>query len=592
MNTSDNEISIIKDTSFRKIILSLLLFLIIVYYLILLFWNIPYPLFWSDEAMTVMHSERVLKYGYPKVSDGKNVLYDLLNNDADIGRDKKTDAFIGGSGWLHYYFAAPFVLIADGFKDFYVKTAIIRAPFAVIGTFGLLLFIFSLLPLFKNSIEKLLSSIIFALLCVFSVPVLLHLREVRYYSLTFFLFGAMIYFFSYHRIYGRFSKYKYCTALTLILLFLFFTFSPAYFISLGILGLFEVLNFLFWYYYERNFASADQSVQLRKKILESIFYLLPLILSLIILIPFFVFFKTFQMHSTNANFDNFSINQYISNLRLVVGFFLKYELLLPALIMKLFIIIKTSKMLEIKIPYLIKHIKLSYCYLIFIAVYIILICSIDYFPFNRYYIYIQPLISLMLILDFYLIIIYIRNYYYSKKIKFITLFTIISCCIFLFHIVRNFNLIEGKLYETFHRFENTIDYSVKFIADNFEKPDTLIIATNYEEACYDYYLGCKTIIGYVGNNLKEDLKLNPDIIIVRRNFIKIPLDFLSIANYYIQQAAYQKIILPCYDDKFNTIPEIRKDIHHSFRSPRAKKDEERLKVYIRIELLKNKKLKL
>ncbi|MEO6131167.1 MAG: hypothetical protein ABIQ02_04925, partial [Saprospiraceae bacterium] len=45
--------------------------------LISVFKNISHPLFWADESMTAIGSERVLNYGYPKVHDGKNVFYDL-----------------------------------------------------------------------------------------------------------------------------------------------------------------------------------------------------------------------------------------------------------------------------------------------------------------------------------------------------------------------------------------------------------------------------------------------------------------------------------------------------------------------------------
>ena len=248
----DFNFPLIKDSFTKKIVLLVLLIASILIYLVLLFWNIPYPLLWADEGMTTMHAERVLQFGYPKISDGKNVLYDLEHPDLNLGRDKKTDAFVGGTGWLHYYFAAPFVSIANGYTDFYTKTTILRTAFAIIGTFGLMLFILSLLPLFKNYSQKLTFSIIFIIICIFSVPLLLHLREVRYYSLTIFLYGAILFIFSYHRIYGRFNKYIYLLALTILLLLNFFSFSPAYFIITGIIATFELLNFLFFIYYQKK----------------------------------------------------------------------------------------------------------------------------------------------------------------------------------------------------------------------------------------------------------------------------------------------------------------------------------------------------
>ena len=63
-------------------------------FLISLFKNISYPLFWADESMTVMGGVRVLDFGYPKVHDGKNVLYDLRHPNVRLGIDEKTAAIV------------------------------------------------------------------------------------------------------------------------------------------------------------------------------------------------------------------------------------------------------------------------------------------------------------------------------------------------------------------------------------------------------------------------------------------------------------------------------------------------------------------
>src|SRR6185369_4377649 len=108
--------------------------LLILLYGYSLFANISYPLFWADESVTAVGAERVLQFGYPKVHDGKNVLYDIKHDDPTLGVDKKTDAYIGGAGWGHYYFAAPFVYLAESFSDIYSKTWLLRVPFAIVGT--------------------------------------------------------------------------------------------------------------------------------------------------------------------------------------------------------------------------------------------------------------------------------------------------------------------------------------------------------------------------------------------------------------------------------------------------------------------------
>ncbi len=57
------------------VVLYTALALLAVLFSISLFKNISYPLLWCDEGDTAMYATRVLEYGYPKVHDGKNVLY-------------------------------------------------------------------------------------------------------------------------------------------------------------------------------------------------------------------------------------------------------------------------------------------------------------------------------------------------------------------------------------------------------------------------------------------------------------------------------------------------------------------------------------
>jgi hypothetical protein len=90
-----------------------------------LFKNISYPLLWADESMTVIHGKMVLEYRYPKVHDGKNVVYDLRHPNPKLGIDQKTDAYIGGANWGMYYVAAVAVTGQAG-NDFLLKTAILR----------------------------------------------------------------------------------------------------------------------------------------------------------------------------------------------------------------------------------------------------------------------------------------------------------------------------------------------------------------------------------------------------------------------------------------------------------------------------------
>ena len=108
-----------------------------------LFKNISYPLLWHDEAETAMFGERILQYGYPKVHDGKNVLYNFDFEYAPgfglLGLKEETDAYIGGALWGQYYFSVPGIYLADKMKNIYNQTASVRIPFALAGFLGILI---------------------------------------------------------------------------------------------------------------------------------------------------------------------------------------------------------------------------------------------------------------------------------------------------------------------------------------------------------------------------------------------------------------------------------------------------------------------
>ena len=111
---------------------------------VLLFSGLAHPLFWSDEADTAMFARRIIEFGYPKVHDGRNVVYQFGSNIA-LGVDERSDAYIGTT-WGQFYFAAPGVRWAEGVADPWAKTARVRLPFALAGALGLALFAAAVWP--------------------------------------------------------------------------------------------------------------------------------------------------------------------------------------------------------------------------------------------------------------------------------------------------------------------------------------------------------------------------------------------------------------------------------------------------------------
>jgi hypothetical protein len=218
--------------------------ILIIIFLCLQFKNLSYPLLWSDESSTAMCAQRVIKYGYPKVHDSHNVVYDLGIQNIEDGIDKRTDAFIGGNSWLEYYLTALPVLIQQHTDDLYLKTFILRSPFVLTGIAGLFFLSLMLLNFFPGRKQKLISLAFLLFLEILSVSFTLHIREVRYYSLVILLISLIIYVYYLYNFQNKFRYPVYFILIFVLLFLMFHAFYPVYFIIIFSLIIFEILRFI------------------------------------------------------------------------------------------------------------------------------------------------------------------------------------------------------------------------------------------------------------------------------------------------------------------------------------------------------------
>jgi hypothetical protein len=554
-----------------------------------LFKNISYPLLWADESITVMHGKRVLEYGYPKVHDGKNVIYDLRHSNPKLGLDEKTDAYIGGANWGMYYFAAVAIKLAQMSDDFFTKTAILRIPFALAGLIGLAILGLLGAEFFDSSSSRKGFWIVFAFFELISVPLVLHLREARYYSLTVFLTALTIFVYTRYRILKK-TKYSiYAIFLALPLFLLFITFSPVYFIFLIVIFLYESIDFVKGLFSKR----AEKSSQIpygRSPLSQSFKYylqsLVPLILSLIAVSPLISFFKTFYIAEETAKFNRilFDISEwemYLVNLSIIWRYFRSFDFIYLAIFLKLCLLLACVEFsLKDVSPLDRRKLMFSNFLAIILVVYFFAIAQIPNFPFTRYFIALQPVLTVMIILDIGLIFNLIsmrlpREGKYYKVILLMVFMGFISN-----NIGTNIKYIEGHVYELFHQYKGPLDYLIPFIKENYKDTDRLVIATNYEETSFMYYLGSKVIIGYVGNNLEEDTRGVPDIIVFRKGLgdlhRRIFLDFFG-------RYSYRRVSFPVLDYKVNNIPElnISELVEHQFRTLMTRDERMRTDIYLK-----------
>ncbi|MCX6295419.1 MAG: hypothetical protein NTX97_05020 [Bacteroidetes bacterium] len=124
--------------------------------------------------------------------------------------------------------------------------------------------------------------------------------------------------------------------------------------------------------------------------------------------------------------------------------------------------------------------------------------------------------------------------------------------LFCFTIIGNVENIQGHLLEMNNRYKGPLDFTIPFIQENFKNTENLVIAANYEETSYMYYLKSKVIIGYVGNNLQEDFQVTPQVIAYR-----IPWrNHLNIFSQMLNRVPYYNYTFPVYDYQVNNYAEL------------------------------------
>jgi hypothetical protein len=552
-----------------------LLGLLIVLFCVSLFKHISYPLLWNDEAESAMLGQRVLEYGYPKVHDGKNTvfLFTAYKRGVRAGYNLKHDA-ITYMTWGAYYWAAIGVYLARFAGDLYAKTALLRLPFAIMGFLGLLLFGLSARRLFSDKNHYKVFLILFAFVELFSVSLVLHLREVRYYPLLVFMSACFVYVYSSYFLYKRMSDLCYYILMTVLL---FFAYHVS-FIEFGIFGV--VLAF-------------NRGVALLAKVLRTpggfkrelgfeLKAAIPLVLSAVLLFPFLLFFETFRAAAVVAEAMEFTHETYWENLGMILNHLARREFLYTLIVVKIAWLIfrfsaRDQEIEEDKRSETIRFRQFSFFLTSFLILYALIIARTPHL-FVRYYIPLQPVMVMILVTDLFVVSHYIqalqKPFVFATKLA-CSLFLLATFCL---NAVNKIPFIKGHLYEITHQYKGVLDYVIPYIRQNFKNPENLVIATNYEELSYMYYLGSKVTIGYVYNNLEEDLRYTPDIIIFRKRWGSEPRFFKIL----LTRDAYRRVSFPVFDYEVNNIPEFDyKFFNHLFQTKFASTEEEKADLWVK-----------
>jgi hypothetical protein len=124
----------------------------------------------------------------------------------------------------------------------------------------------------------------------------------------------------------------------------------------------------------------------------------------------------------------------------------------------------------------------------------------------------------------------------------------------------------GRWTELREPYRGPLDHVIPYLATSYPEPAKLVIATNYEDVSYMFYLGATTVLGYYAPDRVRDLAIVPDVIIPRpwpRN--------LRALEHLASQGSYAAREFPVANLPVNNLPDLslrnQSGLVHRFRSP-------------------------
>ncbi|MCC6933045.1 MAG: hypothetical protein IT292_07305 [Deltaproteobacteria bacterium] len=549
-----------------------------------LFKNISYPLLWNDEQETAMFAERIWQYGYPKADDGRNVV-DMMGYPSRYMIEEDSGAYIGTT-WGRFYFGVIGAYLASFVDDFYWKTALVRIPFALIGLLGLGLLVYTaslLLPTGSNRLKLILMAAFFAWETV-SVPLILHFRDARAYPILMLLLAGLFWFYVKYRILPYNGKYRgYIAGLFILQLLIFNLFTPAYFSLLVSMSLFECLDFVWALGHRRPlpFVAVNATA--------TAFFL-----SLVPVSFEMGYYKALDIAKEAAQYFKADLKMYLSNLESISIYFNGYELVFFALLVKflaLFLFVfyqwKLRRVAEGKEVE--RNLAVSLALLMRFSwflcnILIIYILSMAKFPipciFVRYYIVMQPVLTIIMLLDLSVIYLLLRNGKLLANVWKLVVVVMLVGMLGWNSWVRKWQ-VNDYIYEMFHQYKGPLDYVIPYIKENFKNSEELVIATNYEEGAYMYYLKSQAIVGYMGARLKEHASLYPDIIVFRKRGAFV---HPSVFQSFLDRGRYKRVYFPVVDYLVNNIPDVGVCVvSHKFRTMPSNDWRTQLEIFVRAD---------
>ena len=315
-----------------------------------------------------------------------------------------------------------------------------------------------------------------------------------------------------------------------------------------------------------------------------ILFISPLLLAAIFISPELIFFETFRNAGLADLYYHKSLEKFAYHCQDIFAILFRFELL-PAMLV--------IKGIRISFGYAIRKNKavlneqtrrlkaMSVFMLLFFSVFALLTARMP-FLFTRDFIVLHPILILILLTDVLIILEYAALVPLIKNVSFRLPVLVIILFVCMSNVAINDNHILDYIYQVSHPYRGPLDYYIPAIKERFPHPKNIVLATNYEEMSYEYYLGCKVILGYQNHFQSFDDSLrqySPDVIIIRPGWSQDSEPY----RYYLQHATYQKISFPIRDWQVNNVPDLYFFLKHQFKTNTTDVESEMACMYIKIK---------
>ncbi len=508
--------------------------LLLLCYGLMQFGHLAHPLVWQDEGETVMFGQRILEYGYPKVHDGRNVVYGM---GVPLGRavDEQSDAYLG-SLWGQYYAAALGVWLAEGTDDPYRRTFWLRLPFALAGAAGVLMVGGLLFVTPLSRAQRGLASAGYMLLVCTSISLQLHIREVRYYALV--VLCVAIFLHLHGAILSRMGAAwpraaRLASLQGLVLLLLFNVFYPAA-VALAI-----------WLGLEALLRSRREQVGLMAGLVAAWPLWVPALALAVLALPLVLRFEMLELARLYSARYEFGIVAYMSNLRALLEYLLRFEWLGLVVLCELALGLERRWGGDTRLAEATGGWRAAIARLCIVWS---LIGARNPIFFERYFIALSPLLSLWLVLG--LSELSRATSGRARRLAMATLGITFAALLG----VKSPELV-GRVHELREPYRGPLDFVIPDLLARYPDASALTLATNYEAEPFMYYLGARVVGRFHDPDpdvIAAEKAVRVDAVIPRKTQRKHVRKVYA----YLAQGEFERREYPVQDLPYNNIPEL------------------------------------